>query len=81
MRLTSDRNHVLLVTFSLERVAALSTAELDVARLASAGLSNEAIARQRDTSARTVANQMARIFAKLRIATRRALCTIPELRA
>jgi DNA-binding CsgD family transcriptional regulator len=80
MHLTDSPKPVLIVSFSLERVAALSGAELEVARLASAGLSNAAIARRRGTSARTVANQMAFIFAKLRVATRRALSTIPELR-
>jgi DNA-binding CsgD family transcriptional regulator len=81
MRLTDSPEPVLVLTFSLARVAALSPAELEVARLAAAGLSNEDIARHRATSTRTVAGQMARIFAKLRIDTRRALSTIPELRA
>jgi DNA-binding CsgD family transcriptional regulator len=80
MRLTDSREPVLVLSFSLERVAMLSPAELEVARLASAGLSNEDIARRRGTSARTIASQMARIFVKLRIGTRRALSTIPELR-
>jgi DNA-binding CsgD family transcriptional regulator len=81
MRLTDSREPVLVLSFSLERVAALSPAELEVARLASTGLSNEDIARQRGTAIRTIASQMARVFAKLRIGTRRALSTIPELRA
>jgi DNA-binding CsgD family transcriptional regulator len=80
MRLTDSREPVLVVSFSLERVAVLSPAELEVARLASAGLSNEAIASRRGTSTRTVANQMASVFAKLRVPTRRVLSTIPELR-
>jgi DNA-binding CsgD family transcriptional regulator len=81
MHLTNSPEPGLIVRFSLERVAALSRAELEVARLASAGLSNEAIARRRGTAERTVANQMACIFVKLRVPTRRALFTIPELRA
>jgi DNA-binding CsgD family transcriptional regulator len=81
MRLTGSGEPVLLVSFSLQRVAVLSPGELEVARLASSGLSNEAIARHRGTTMRTVANQMASIFAKLRINTRLALSTIPELRA
>jgi DNA-binding CsgD family transcriptional regulator len=81
MRLTDTREPLVVLSFSLQPVAALSPAELEVARLASAGLSNEDIARFRGTSARTVASQMARIFTKLRIGTRRALSTIPELRA
>jgi len=71
---------MLVVTFSLAPVAMLSSAELEVARLASAGLSNGAIGRRRGTTTRTVANQMARVLAKLRVTTRRALSTIPELR-
>jgi DNA-binding CsgD family transcriptional regulator len=81
MRLTDGPEPLLVLSFSLGRVAALSPAELEVARLASAGLSNEDIAHHRGTSIRTVAGQMAHIFAKLRIDTRRALSTIPELRA
>jgi DNA-binding CsgD family transcriptional regulator len=79
MRMTDSRGPVLVVSFSLERLAVLSPAELAVARLASAGLSNDAIARQRGTAKRTIATQMAHIFTKLRIGTRRALSTIPEL--
>jgi DNA-binding NarL/FixJ family response regulator len=80
MRITDSRESVLVISFSLERVAVLSSAELAVARLASAGLSNEAIAHRRGTTTRTVANQMACVLAKLHIATRRALSTVPELR-
>jgi DNA-binding NarL/FixJ family response regulator len=61
-------------------VAVLSPAELEVARLASAGLSNEAIGHRRGTATRTVANQMACIFCKLGVTKRLALSTIPELR-
>jgi len=80
MRLTDDHEPLLVVSFSLEPVAMLSAAELEVARLAAAGLSNAAIALRRGTTTRTVANQMACVLAKLRVATRRALSTIPELR-
>lgn len=80
MRLTDSHAPVLLVSFSLTRVALLSSSELEVARLAGAGLSNEAIACRRGTATRTVANQMACVLAKLHIATRRALSTVPELR-
>jgi DNA-binding NarL/FixJ family response regulator len=51
----------------------LTDAENGVAELATAGLSNLEIARLRNTSVRTVANQMASIFRKLRIGSRRAL--------
>jgi len=70
---------MLVVTFSLAPVAMLSSAELEVARLASAGLSNHAIACRRGTAERTVANQMACVLTKLRVSTRRALSMIPEL--
>jgi DNA-binding NarL/FixJ family response regulator len=71
---------VVVVSFSLERIAVLTPAEREVARFAAAGLSNEAIAQRRGTTLRTVANQMACILAKLRIMCRSALATIPELR-
>jgi DNA-binding NarL/FixJ family response regulator len=51
----------------------LSEAELAVARAAAAGLSNAEIARQRGTSARTVANQLAAVYDKLDVASRAQL--------
>jgi DNA-binding CsgD family transcriptional regulator len=59
----------------------LTAAELDVARCASAGMSNGAIARLRRTSIRTVANQIASILGKLGVGSRTELATIPELLA
>jgi DNA-binding NarL/FixJ family response regulator len=53
--------------------APLSSAELEVARLAVEGLSNAQIAERRATSVRTVANQMASILQKLRLSSRRQL--------
>lgn len=81
MRLTDGREPVLVVSFSLERVAVLTPAELEVARFAAAGLSNHEIARRRGCTTRTVANQMARVLEKLCVGSRRALSMIPELRA
>jgi DNA-binding NarL/FixJ family response regulator len=81
MRLTDGREPVLVVSFSLERVAVLTPAELEVARFAAAGLSNHEIARRRGCTIRTVANQMARVLEKLCVGSRRALSMIPELRA
>jgi DNA-binding NarL/FixJ family response regulator len=52
---------------------ALSGAESDVARRIVAGEANEAIARARGTSLRTVANQVASIFRKLGVASRSEL--------
>lgn len=46
-------------------VSGLTKAEVEVAKLAVAGLSNRAIAEQRGSSVRTVANQMAAILQKL----------------
>ncbi len=77
--LDSDQR-VVVVTFRLESVSVLTAAELDVARLANAGLSNDAIATLRGTSTRTVAAQMARVLRKLRVTSRLALATIPEVR-
>lgn len=51
----------------------LTEAEADVACLAVDGLSNAQIARQRGTSTRTVANQMASILRKLGVQSRREL--------
>ncbi|MFZ5892050.1 MAG: response regulator transcription factor [Myxococcota bacterium] len=54
----------------------LTDAERDVARLATQGLSNRAIAEQRQCSASTVANQLARVYEKLGVSGRRALRTV-----
>lgn len=51
----------------------LSRAEQEVAGLMVAGLSNQAIARRRATSPRTVANQAASIFRKLGVGSRAGL--------
>jgi len=53
--------------------AALSKAEAEVARELLAGRSNADIARARGTSARTVANQVARVFRKLGVQGRNQL--------
>lgn len=53
--------------------AALSEAEREVAGLAIRGLSNAEIAEARGTRVRTVANQMASIFQRLRVASRQEL--------
>jgi DNA-binding CsgD family transcriptional regulator len=54
-------------------MAGLTDAERQVATLAAAGLSNASIARCRQTSTRTVANQMAAIMRKLRVGSRYSL--------
>jgi DNA-binding NarL/FixJ family response regulator len=48
----------------------LSRAERDVAHALVEGLSNGAIAKRRGTSTRTVANQVAGLFRKLRVGSR-----------
>jgi DNA-binding NarL/FixJ family response regulator len=53
--------------------SSLTTAEAAVATLAIEGLSNAAIARQRKTSVRTVANQLRSIYSKLEVGSRRQL--------
>jgi DNA-binding CsgD family transcriptional regulator len=63
---------------------ALSPAEREVAVLATAGLSNVAIAKCRGKAVRTIANQMASILSKLRVgsryemAARLALCPLED---
>ena len=67
---------LLVISFPIEDPGLseqLTEAEADVARLAVAGLSNAAIAKQRGTSLRTVANQMASILRKLDVQSRREL--------
>lgn len=51
----------------------LTAAEAEVATLALQGLSNFGIAMERGTSERTVANQLASIYAKLRVNSRAEL--------
>ena len=79
MRMVDSRRKLIVVTFSLERLAALTVAELEVARLAHTGLSNRGIASARGTSTHTVARQMAGVLKKLRIGSRLALATVPEV--
>ncbi|MBL0216586.1 MAG: helix-turn-helix transcriptional regulator [Myxococcales bacterium] len=58
---------------SSARIATLTRAELAVARLAARGRSSAYIARERRVSVRTIANQLASIYAKLAIGTRSEL--------
>jgi DNA-binding CsgD family transcriptional regulator len=62
-------------------LSALTDAERSVATLAAAGLGNAAIARCRGTSERTVANQMAGIFRKLKVSSRYELASLLALSA
>jgi DNA-binding CsgD family transcriptional regulator len=72
---------VALVSFALSRCSVLTAAERDVARCASEGMSNIAIARRRGSSTRTVANQIANVLRKLRVGSRAELATLPEILA
>jgi DNA-binding CsgD family transcriptional regulator len=80
-RILDFETMVVVLTFSLSRCAALTPAELEVARHAGAGLSNLDIARMRRTSVRTVANQIASVLRKLAVGSRKELATIPEVLA
>ncbi len=61
-----------------DRVATLTPSERDVALRACKGSSNLAIAEARDSHKRTVANQLASIYRKLRISCRTELATHAE---
>ena len=79
MRVVDSPRRLLVVSFSLEALAALSPAEREVARLAGAGFSNGGIATVRRTSKHTVARQMAGVLRKLHVGSRLALAAIPEV--
>jgi len=79
IRKIGQRGRLIVVSFSLGRLTALSHAELEVARLANADHSNAVIARMRRASRNTVAMQMHSVLRKLRIRSRLRLATIPEL--
>src|SRR5919201_151797 len=57
-------------------VPSLTGAERQVAGLMLAGLTNEEIARWRGSAPRTIANQVASVFKKLNIQSRRELCVL-----
>jgi DNA-binding NarL/FixJ family response regulator len=54
----------------------LTEAEREVAKLVVAGLSNEAIARRRNVSVRTIAKQVSAIYRKLAVRSRRELSAL-----
>jgi DNA-binding NarL/FixJ family response regulator len=80
MRTVDSDRGLIVLSFPLGPLAALTPAEREVARLANAGLRNAAIASLRGTSQRTVASQMAVVLEKLQVGSRLALATIPEVR-
>ncbi len=63
----------LVIGFPLAVPAELTPAEADIARSVMAGESNRLIAARRETSPRTVANQLAQMYRKLGVGSRREL--------
>ena len=59
-----------------EILAALTAAEREVAELVLGGCTNAEVASRRGTSARTVANQLARIYRTLEVGSRTELCAL-----
>jgi DNA-binding CsgD family transcriptional regulator len=74
-RIDAGGASVAVFSYPIETVdlAVLTDAERDVVRRALAGISNAEIARARKTSARTVANLLARSYRKLGVSSRREL--------
>jgi len=68
--LRSGNPAVVLLSFTPTRESLLTDAERDVAIAVARGLSNAEIALARDTSPRTVANQVAVIMSKLHVSSR-----------
>lgn len=66
---------VVSVPLREEPLDVLTSAQLEVARAIVRGASNAAIARERGTSVRTVANQVASILRKLGVGSRAQLAT------
>jgi DNA-binding NarL/FixJ family response regulator len=71
-RMQHGQDDLLVVSVPLGREppAGLTPAQLEVARAIARGASNAEIARERGTSVRTVANQVASIFARLGVRSR-----------
>ena len=59
-----------------EILSALTEAEREVAELVVEGRTNAEVAAHRGTSARTVANQLARIYRTLEVGSRAELCAL-----
>jgi DNA-binding NarL/FixJ family response regulator len=66
---------VIRIAITPQLPASLTAAETEVATLVIEGLSNAAIAARRNTSVRTVANQLRSIYSKLAVGSRRQLCS------
>jgi DNA-binding CsgD family transcriptional regulator len=74
-RVRAGDEEIAVLSFPIERdrAGALTPAEHDVAQRLIAGHSNARIARERGTSERTVANQVASILRKFRVRSRSEL--------
>jgi DNA-binding NarL/FixJ family response regulator len=82
VELVHDGESLLAIRACPARLATgLTPSESDVAWAAARGLSNEAIARERGRSERTIANQLAAVFQKLRVSSRSALASALVARA
>jgi DNA-binding NarL/FixJ family response regulator len=81
MRFLDCNGQLVRVSFYLGRLRVLSRCELAVARWASEGHSNAAIAALRQTSMHTVARQMSSVISKLGLGSRLGLATLAELNA
>jgi DNA-binding CsgD family transcriptional regulator len=66
---------VIRIALAPELPSSLTAAERQVTRMIIEGLSNAEIAARRQTSVRTVANQLRSIYAKLAVGSRRQLCS------
>jgi DNA-binding CsgD family transcriptional regulator len=75
-RFESAEGEMIVLAFPIDELApseALTPAEHEVVAAIEAGKSNAEIARERGTSARTVANQVGSIFKKLKVGSRAEL--------
>jgi DNA-binding NarL/FixJ family response regulator len=82
VELVHDGESLLAIRACPARLATgLTPSESDVAWAAARGLSNEAIARERGRSERTIANQLAAVFQKLRVSSRSGLASALVARA
>jgi DNA-binding NarL/FixJ family response regulator len=82
--LESAHGDFVILSFPLadEPSESLTPAEVEVARLILQGKSNREVAERRGTTTRTVANQVASLFRKLKVQSRLELATAaPVLRA
>ena len=79
-RVGTSRDQLAIFSFPLAAEAcALTRAESEVARALIEGKSNDAIARARGTSVRTVANQVASVYRKLGVQSRAELVATSAL--